>query len=498
MLPKQNKEKNVQPKPKNIIIPKNNIIKNTLINSQVNSNSNSDTSKNKFTLHKVKYNSIPNFIDKNVGKKENLKKKINIRNYDSNYLTYKPKTSGEKNNKIINRINAEKKKDNLYNMHKLSNFIKNADLKQTIIIDNDGNNNLKLIIDENNKYTERIMHGQNYIKNNKIKDKINDDYFNCNLTSILTDEPEQKNLINNKIEDKKSMGKNLNIIMNDIKEMNNINIKKEDNSREKNNSGRDNRRLSEYSQIFKLLNENIEQFKNIINKKDTNINIEHNKQTKSNKLNILSSRDYYQKNKHTKGKETIKNSKKFYPFYSSKDYKNTRRNKTNKQKNTLAEQKKNMFKGNNNNNNNNNYNFNKKNQLIKSQNFNRNIKNSELYSFLDSFTEEDIFTNLALNHQKNTSKSFTNIFNQDEREENNNSNKNKNEIEKISTNDMSRNRCYNNEDLQLDYFGTDEQIKMGQIQIRDINPHFFCNDYINNINSNVKRKEKIDKECFIF
>ena len=57
-------------------------IKNTLINSQVNSNSNSDTSKNKFTLHKVKYNSIPNFIDKNVGKKENLKKKINIRNYD--------------------------------------------------------------------------------------------------------------------------------------------------------------------------------------------------------------------------------------------------------------------------------------------------------------------------------------------------------------------------------------------------------------------------------
>ena len=497
MLPKQNKEKNVQSKTKNRIIPKNNIIKNTLLNSQVNSNFNSDASKNKCSLNKVKYNSIPNFIEKNVGKKENLKKKINIRNYDSNRLTYKPKTSGEKNNKIINRVNEEKKKANYYNMHKLSNFIKNADLKQTIIIDNDGNNNLKLIIDENNKYTERKMHGKKDKKNNKIKDKINDDYFNCNITSILTDAPEQKNLINNKIEDKKSMGKNLNIIMNDIKEMNNINIKKEDNSQEKSNSGRDNRRLSEYSQIFNLLNENIEQFKNILNKKDTNIITEHNKPSKSNNVNILSSRDYYNKNKHTNRNKAIKNSKKLYPFYDTKDYKNPRRNKTNKQRNTLEEQKIKVFKENNNNNNNN---CNHKNQLLKSQNFNRNIKNknSELYSFLDSFTEEDIFTNLALKHQKNASKSLTNIFNEDKREENNNSNKNKNEIEKISTNDMSRNRCYNNDDLQLDYFGTDEQIKMGQIQNRDINPHFFCNDDINNINSNVKRKEKIDKECFIF
>ena len=169
MLPKQKKEKNVQSKTKNKIIPKNNIIKNTLLNSQVNSNFNSDTSKNKCSLNKVKYNSIPNFIEKNVGKKENLKKKINIRNYDSNRLTYKPKTSGEKNNKIINRVNEEKKKANFYNMHKLSNFIKNADLKQTIIIDNDGNNNLKIIINENNKYKKKKINIKKKKKNNKKK-----------------------------------------------------------------------------------------------------------------------------------------------------------------------------------------------------------------------------------------------------------------------------------------------------------------------------------------
>ena len=499
MLPKQNKEKNVKPKSKNIIIPKNNIIKNTLINSQINSNSNSNKSENKFATKRIKNNSIPNYIDKNMEKKENYKKKINIRNYDSNHLTYKPKANTEKNNKIINRINTEKNKDNVFNIGKLSNVIKNADLKQTIIIDNDGNNNLNLLLDKNKKkYSEKKIYNKKDKKKNRVEEIINDDYFNCNFTSILIDASEQKTLMDNKIDEKKSMGKDLNLLMNNIENMNKTTEKKEDNSRDK-NSDKDNKRLNEYGQIFKLLNENIEQFKNIINKKDNNNNINtdnnNNKGIKSDKFKILTSRETHKNTITNANANTninkIKKSEKLVPFYDKKVNKCVKRNKANKQKNTLFEQK-NTYQENNN----------KKNQLLNSHNFNKDKKNSELYSFLNSFTEEDLFKELDHKHHKNSSKSLTNLFTQDKKEDNSKKTT-KNEIEKISTNDMSRNnKCYkcinNDDDMQIDYFGTDEQIRKVSIKNREINPHFFSSDFVNNVNSNEKKKENSNKECFVF
>ena len=478
MLPKHNKEKNVKPKSKNSIIPKNNIIKNTLLSSQIKSNSNSNKSENKFTLKRIKNNSIPNFIEKKIDKKENFKKKINLRNFNSNQITEKQKAYTEKNNKIINRINTEKAQDHLFNIHKLSNFLQNADLKQTIIIDNEGNNNLNLIIDENNKFSDRkLFNNKIDNKNNQKEEKINEvNIINDNFINLFKETTEQKKLLNNNnnINKKKSMGKN-SITMNNIKNMNSKNIlKKNEEKTEEKDLNNDNKRLDEYSQIFKLLNENIEQFKNILIKKDTNI------ENKNNNKNRLSSKE----GKNTKNTKSIRNKKNLIPYNKTNEEKHIKRNKTNKQKNTSTI-KKTMFEDNNN-------------TLLYSQNLSKDKDNSEIYSFLDSFTEDDLFLPFNYKHQKKSSKSLTNIFNL-EKKEDNSKKLNKKELEKISTNDMStNNKCYNDDDIQIEIFGTDEQIKCDTIKNRDINPHFFSNDFVNNINNKEKSNVNFNKECFIF
>ena len=74
---------------------------------------------------------------------------------------------------------------------------------------------------------------------------------------------------------------------------------------------------------------------------------------------------------------------------------------------------------------------------------------------------------------------------------------NKKDIDRISSNEMStNNKCYEDEDMQIEICSTDEQIKYDTIKNRDINPHFFSNDFVNNMND--IKKVNIDKECYIF
>ena len=183
--------------------------------------------------------------------------------------------------------------------------------------------------------------------------------------------------------------------------------------------------------------------------------------------------------------KSIRNKKKLIPYNKTNEEKNIiKRNKTNKQKNTSTI-KKTMFEDNNN-------------TLLYSQNLSKDKDNSEINSFLDSFTEDDLFLPFDYKHKKKSSKSLTNIFNIEKREDNSKK-LNKKELEKISTNDMStNNKCYNDDDIQIEIFGTDEQIKCDTIKNRDINPHFFSNDFVNNINNKEKGNVNFNKECFIF
>jgi hypothetical protein len=301
--------------------------------------------------------------------------------------------------------------------------------------------------------------------------------LNSKFSSLFLDSSDQKILINDeKIEIKKSVDKDLNL-------MNNIKINNDEINDEK-NLGKGNKRLHEYNQIFKLLNENIEQFKNILNTKDINAD---NKTFKRNKLNKLSLRENYKTlNGNSKNEKKLKNSGRRFTFYDTKNKKHGRRNKTIKQRDSSDYKRI----------------FNKEikvnNPLVYSHNFSRE-KKSEIYSFMESFTEDDLFMPLDFKHHRKSSKSLTNIFSQDKKEEN--SKKiNKKELEKISTYDMSsnNNKCtYNDDDIQIETFGPDEQINM-DIKNRVINPHFFSNDSVNKKTNNEKMRGNKNKDCYIF
>lgn len=147
--------------------------------------------------------------------------------------------------------------------------------------------------------------------------------------------------------------------------------------------------------------------------------------------------------------------------------------------NNMNKHKKNFFEENLNNNN---------------LNLSKDKNNSNLFSFLDSFTQEDIFEPLNNKHKKNSNKILTNIFNVEYKEDN--KIMNKKEIDRISSNEMStNNKCYEDEEIQMEVYGTEEHIKCDKVNNRDINPHFFSNDFVNN---NKKKNVNLDKDCLIF
>ena len=144
MLPSQKIEKRNNKNSKNNLIPRNSIIKNILTNTKLNSFSSSNRSKNKYNIKRIKNNSSSNFT---VTKKEENKKKLNIKSLNISKIPHNKQSTLDKKNKILERINNAKNNDNnLFNICQLSHFLRDANLKQTIIIDNEGNNNLNLLI----------------------------------------------------------------------------------------------------------------------------------------------------------------------------------------------------------------------------------------------------------------------------------------------------------------------------------------------------------------
>ena len=478
MINKQKNEKTIKTKTKNNIIPSNNNIKNTLLSSQLISKSNSNKSETKFNLKRIKNNSITNFIEKKKDKQDNIKKKINLRNI--NQINEKQKTITTKKNNIINKINTKKTQDNLFNIYKLSQFLKNTDFKQTIIIDDQGNNNLNLIMKESGKNVcEQNAKIQKEIIIDNIKEEINDENINSDFTSLFLETSNQNNIINKEVDKKQNIGNfynNINII-----NINKNNIKK----KEANSKEKDNKRIDEYSQIFKLLNENIEQFKTIIQKKDININ--NKEKRKSNifkdNLDFLSSRENY---KTIQNEKRIKSTEKINKIILFNKIQNNKYIVKNQSKNFKSQSNKNKFKGNKNEEINNNI----------SLNFSKEKNISNIYSFLDSFTQDDLFKPFDSKHQKKSSKSLTNIFKNEIKEDNNTKKINKKEIDRISSNEMSTNNKCEDDDIQMVVSATDEHIKSDKLKNRDINPHFFSNDFININNKN--EKKNVYKDCLIY
>ena len=488
MIQKLKNEKNIKTKKKNSLIPINKMNINPIFNSQINSQSNSSRSENKANLKRIKNNSNPLYLDKKKGKKDNNKLKLALRNIKP--INERHRTTLTKNDKILNKIRNAKTEDNLFNIGKLSKLLQNTNLKKTIIIDKEGNNNLNLIMNKNNKNSELKEKNKKEPKMDKIKEEINDDNNNSDYTSLFMESSISKNIINKYFHAKKKINNNYNTI-NTINNYNRVFKKNQVKSQ-----GKENKRINEYSQIFQLLNENIEQFKNILNKKEKNIS--KNKEIKkkksnntnidfSNKINFLSYRE--NNNKKIKNIKKISSNQKINKININKIHKI--KDKNNIPINDIKIQNKN---------------FKFKKDFLEEFNINNSISitkernNSNIYSFLDSFTQDELFMPLNNKHQKKSSKSLTNIFLGEKKEENTNTNTNTKIIKKdiFSSNEMSTNKC-EEEDLNSDILGTDEQIKYDKMKNRDINPHFFSNDFVNNTNNKEKKEvNNIDKDCLIF
>ena len=453
MLSKQKTEKNQNEKCKKSLLP-NNVVNKNILDSKINYKSNTNKSVNKYNIKRIKNNSLAYFANKKIIKKKEIKSKVNVLNINLVQISENKRNTSDKKNKILKRVNNSKNQDNLFNICQLTHLLRNANLKQTIIIDNEGNNNLDLIMNENKKFSDekiKIYKDKTKLNKEELKDEniIKNKYLNqlrdSNNQIILKDD-------NNK---KPNLLPNIN-----INSINNNNEKNEDSGPKKNDKNI--KRLNEYNQIFQLLNENIEQFKNIIKKKDSNLD---NKENKKGNLNLY-------KNERINGKMK-------YIFTNNKEEDSFIGKNINKYNNDMS------------------HNINSNTSLNRSysHNFTKD-KKSEIYSFIESFTQDDLFLPYNIQHQKNSSKSLSNIL----KIENKNmvsENIKKKEIERFSSNESTK-KCYDDEEMQIEFSEIDEQIKCNKIKNRDINPHFFSYDFVNNINIKSSKKINSDKDCIIF
>ena len=453
MLSKQKTEKNQNEKCKKSLLP-NNVVTKNILDSKINYKSNTNKSVNKYNIKRIKNNSLAYFANKKIIKKKEIKSKVNVLNINLVQISENKRNTSDKKNKILKRVNNSKNQDNLFNICQLTHLLRNANLKQTIIIDNEGNNNLDLIMNENKKFSDekiKIYKDKTKLNKEELKDEniIKNKYLNQLRDS------------NNQIILKDDNNKKPNILPNiNINSINNNNEKNEDSGPKKNDKNI--KRLNEYNQIFQLLNENIEQFKNIIKKKDSNLD---NKENKKGNLNLY-------KNERINGKMK-------YIFNNNKEEDSFIGKNINKYNNDMS------------------HNINSNTSLNRSysHNFTKD-KKSEIYSFIESFTQDDLFLPYNIQHQKNSSKSLSNIL----KIENKNmvsENIKKKEIERFSSNESTK-KCYDDEEMQIEFSEIDEQIKCNKIKNRDINPHFFSYDFVNNINIKSSKKINSDKDCIIF
>ena len=207
----------------------------------------------------------------------------------------------EEKKRVLSNENLNKEEKNL---RYLGNLFRKSNLKRTIIIDNEGNNNLNL--------------NKNIFFDSKEK-KINLQKVKNNINGFRHDNT--KNIINdNKIKKKKTHNK---VISDDIVPSS-FKLKKMKFSKE------NDQRLKEYGEIFNLLNTNIEEMKDMFRKsplkKDDEYNYFHNLKIKKNKnqsnINFNKNSQNYFKNIQIFSEEDKEEINKIQPYeYDKKDNK---------------------------------------------------------------------------------------------------------------------------------------------------------------------------------
>ena len=215
---------------------------------------------------------------RNIKNKQNSKINNNYTKlYTTNILNLKKDTeniSKEKEKKIKNKFKKNKSNFNRGNIPKLNDLFKKNYLKKTIIIDNDGNNNLNISPQNIGKKDYRN------ILDNKRFQNFNEKNENNN-TKSFSDINEKNSLFED------SNNYNSKIL---------INIDKEKGLEETfTDKNKEEKRLKEYNKIFNLLNTNIEQFKKMFNNNDNdndnnndNVNnIHENEKEDKNKKKII-------------------------------------------------------------------------------------------------------------------------------------------------------------------------------------------------------------------
>ena len=167
----------------------------------------------------------------------------------------------KKNKKLKNYSNGGER----INPNEISSMFKKDRFKKTIIIDDEGNNNLNLNIDKDYDFKNILKNDNNTIISNSFSGNTdtNSLFMSSNKSYIEN--------YNSKIYNRKSKE-------NDIKQT--IIDKNEEE-----------RRLLEYRKIFNLLNSNIEQFKKMFTNKESNDNNNSNNDKKNKKIVIQNKKD---------------------------------------------------------------------------------------------------------------------------------------------------------------------------------------------------------------
>ena len=374
--------------------------------------------KNQYKKGPKNHNSISSkeeaFKKNSSNEQKNMKIKQNKTNYNSS------KFSRFISSKIVltktDKVNLSKEKERVRNncnkdLHQL--FKKNF-LKQTIIIDDEGNNNLNLNLKNIDKNDFRNLLNLNQNKNKNINSINNNNSISFNANTETNSLFESSHNYNNQININKE---------NDIKQT----IMDKD---------KEEKRLKEYNRIFNLLNTNIEQLKKMFNSNNNNEINNENKEIISKKSTNIN----------------FKN--KFINNYRDKDYQsNLKKNLSEKtlRSSINSFKNKNLFCVDINNNNPGNYHGENGNQ----------IKNNNL-SFLESSSDNDFYQSLInQTFLENISRpsfalDFDEISNIEKNKnskikyftENNNKQKNNNLVDDNKENDKCRQNTFKNKNSE--------------------------------------------------
>ena len=315
-------------------------------------------------------------IYKSISSKEEMKKRNspskfrnrlnNLQTNKTNYQKYCSEnillSSKDINNKLKDKtIKSNNIKKNYSNFDKVNDIFKKNYLKQTIIIDNEGNNNLNINIEPNRYDYKNILNNKKFNNFNE-KNEINNSFS-------FKDNAELNSLFENSISYNST-------IFNQKNEHNDINQDIIDKNEEE-------KRIKEYNKIFNLLNSNIEQFKKMI---FTNNNFPNNNKNENKKIVI--------KNKINNKLSTIpsRNIRNRQNIIINHSENNNHLNlKKNLSEENLKYSNKNLNLFNINTSNDNIFESNIDNE-IKNQNNNNDLKSN--YSFLESSIDNDFYQNL--------------------------------------------------------------------------------------------------------